>query len=1274
MRGSGYCIQSTVVGGGLELIGANLSIIDGDTIGQVLRWTGTTWEPRLIIFHGGGGGVDTVYNGLTDRDTAFVLGGPLTENTRVHGQKAYDFTMDDAKTLLFEAQRTSGIAYSSVRLGSTAAQGVDFAHYNEADNQKQAVAAVNYDSGNVLKVQNSAANGTYFQQYDNGGGLYQTDISAADAGASKILRLNKNSIYALYLENADVTHEAAFVVVDTFTGELRRYPPATIAAQIAAGLVIGRVDAVADSAAFRAYTRTGFDLVIMADSLRGGKFRRCYSCTADQYMVFTDASSRKWERIDFKAVSVKWFGAKGNGTTQDSLAVQKAFNTVYDVWFPPGTYKVRTHTISNPKRVFGTNAILQQASLKSSQAKIITILSDGVTIEGLELRGQISTQTSEFSHGIVVGNESGGGVKNITLSNLKIRNTRGDGIIIVSQTDHCDNVNISNVVMRNIYRNGIAIIAGNNVNISAIDADSVGLAGIDLEPDLLAQSTKNVHVSGVAIPSFWVGHHLDTLAENITLHGFDIDGNRHGCNPAYPVGDALRGVGLATRHTNTFSIQDGTVRNCEGYAMYFTTGIRRSRNIHLNNVVFEGNNSTGSYANRLKLINQDESYSDSAATFTNCYFDGGGVTDQVGFPAGSIIENCKIVRFDRLMVSARGALTIRKSYIQLNDDLIYDSNGASTFEGCRIKCSYLLRGQSGDYKIYKFLNDTITTSVTPLPYTFFGATPANTRFVLKNCLINGAATQSVASGGTIFHDNVTVSGTGAATIILPDLLRRPENIITVNNLTDGRAITFDPDGSTTINGSSTAVTLTNTVVTCDNSNWYHRKDGVFSVVGSNGLTASTAAGVATVKQGGNLVENTTINGVSTYSLTYTNFGASNNFSVINSAALFSTGGGSTGFKILGEISADPTGTYITDDHSFVATTAGGSGLWSNYGRLIFGGRKNNEIYFTINRTDPVLRIDGTEAEFYGRGTFSGNLFLKGSSNIKITNVNNFGTVPVYKENFTWQGGMWISNAGDVPLILEGARTSFPTSVGADLGSFIGTSGGGSSGTIWYDYGRMIFRPRAGKPLFVTSGSEPVLTVLNGTVGVGLGMSNPTDTLHSKGTVRHEDLPAVTTETDFFMGNSLGQMAQGPLPDGIVAPANLEATGVTAGDYGAYGDYYEFEVNVGGQIVSATQVYPGEATYLGDNGATGETVVWQPGDIKVKADPTAGNLEINLNGSMKQGVSYDLFGCCNATYSIVINSGNIKLPGNYGTVTTYTLLAGEHLEIIRLSDNIYYVKK
>ena len=229
LRGSGYCVQSTVVNGGLEMVGATLSVVDGDTTGQVLRWNGTTWVPRLIIFPASEVGVDTAYNGLTDRDTAFVLGGPLVEHTTITGQQAYDFYLSNMRTIYMEAQRTSGVAFSSVTMGSTAVAGVDFAHYNEADNQKQAVAAVNYSTGNVMKVQDSATNGTYFQQYDNGGGLFQTDITSSNGATSKTIRVNRDAVFVINLEHLDISNEAAFMMIDTFTGELKYKSPADFA-------------------------------------------------------------------------------------------------------------------------------------------------------------------------------------------------------------------------------------------------------------------------------------------------------------------------------------------------------------------------------------------------------------------------------------------------------------------------------------------------------------------------------------------------------------------------------------------------------------------------------------------------------------------------------------------------------------------------------------------------------------------------------------------------------------------------------------------------------------------------------------------------------------------------------------------------------------------------------------------------------------------------------------------------------------------------------------
>lgn len=84
---------------------------------------------------------------------------------------------------------------------------------------------------------------------------------------------------------------------------------------------------VADSTAFRAFsTSTAPEVIIMTDSLRGGVFKRTYTSTVDQYMVFTDALGRKWERVIYEnCVYPEWFGAKGDSTTSDNVAFRKSF-------------------------------------------------------------------------------------------------------------------------------------------------------------------------------------------------------------------------------------------------------------------------------------------------------------------------------------------------------------------------------------------------------------------------------------------------------------------------------------------------------------------------------------------------------------------------------------------------------------------------------------------------------------------------------------------------------------------------------------------------------------------------------------------------------------------------------------------------------------------------------------------------------------------------------------------------------------------------------------
>ena len=57
----------------------------------------------------------------------------------------------------------------------------------------------------------------------------------------------------------------------------------------------------------------------------------------------------RWKRLVEGPLSVKWFGAKGDGITDDSPAIQRAVNVGPHIVFPPGTYickHIRTYARS----------------------------------------------------------------------------------------------------------------------------------------------------------------------------------------------------------------------------------------------------------------------------------------------------------------------------------------------------------------------------------------------------------------------------------------------------------------------------------------------------------------------------------------------------------------------------------------------------------------------------------------------------------------------------------------------------------------------------------------------------------------------------------------------------------------------------------------------------------------------------------------------------------------------------------------------------------------
>ena len=73
-----------------------------------------------------------------------------------------------------------------------------------------------------------------------------------------------------------------------------------------------------------------------------------YSSNGGTIVVPTGGNgSSAWLRIYNSSLNVKWFGAIGDGSTNDTTAIQNAINVGPSVYVPPGTYSIGKITVTN---------------------------------------------------------------------------------------------------------------------------------------------------------------------------------------------------------------------------------------------------------------------------------------------------------------------------------------------------------------------------------------------------------------------------------------------------------------------------------------------------------------------------------------------------------------------------------------------------------------------------------------------------------------------------------------------------------------------------------------------------------------------------------------------------------------------------------------------------------------------------------------------------------------------------------------------------------------
>lgn len=441
-----------------------------------------------------------------------------------------------------------------------------------------------------------------------------------------------------------------------------------------------------------------------------------------------------------ESVSVKDFGAVGDGVTDDTAAIQAAFAVAGYIYIPDGTYIVDPLSVaSNTTIMMGPNAILKAKAGYGVNDRLLNIIDvSDVEIRGgtvQMLRAEYIGVVNEQRHGIIIS-----GATNVKLIGVTSIDSGGDGIY-VGGANPCVNVLLEDCVSDNHFRNSLSITRGDGITVlrgkyananGTTEAPAGPWAGIDVEPNAA------------------------TTLDNVVIDGAECYSNN--------------GQGILSSGPSAALIISLIIRNC---------------NIHDN--LLQG--IKPSYTQYCEITNNNISANggsgieDTTTTATHQQITGNVISNSGGYGIKGFCSNSLIADNQIYTSGSWGIYWQYGQHVSISGNIVNDSTEAGIFYERAYNCTISGNTVKNTQKHGIYVTGTVTSSVTRSRKVAISGNTVAFASLLTDNTYSGIYLDTYANTSVI-TGNTVVCGT-AGNLPLHAIYAVDTTVYAVNNQTDG---------------------------------------------------------------------------------------------------------------------------------------------------------------------------------------------------------------------------------------------------------------------------------------------------------------------------------------------------------------------------------------------------------------------------------------------------------------------------------------------------------